>query len=426
MSDPPRAEAPWHEHASPDELRRTVDALYHIHRLISAMTSLDELLLRILEESRSVAGAEASSLLLFDPAKDELYFHVALGDSGNQERLKQAVRLKLGEGIAGAAAATRQSILVNDAHNDPRRFRAADELAAFHTRNLIAVPLLDRDQLVGVVEVLNKADGGDFTAMDMRVLEMFSALAAAAVTNARLIAELLDAERLAAIGEAVTALSHHTKNIVTGLASSAELIDMGLESGNAALLKKTWPVFKRSTKRITHFVQDMLSFSKHREPMREGCSLEDILNDAKQTYSEMIAQHKAELETEIGPLGGAIYADGDGLFRCLLNLIGNAADAVPQEGGRVRVCARLLEGDRIEVTVADNGPGVPDENKAKIFNTFFSTKGSRGTGLGLAVTQKIVHEHGGTIAVEDAPGGGALFRMVIPSGRLNRAQELGT
>lgn len=406
-------EIPWLANASHEELARIVEALHRCHILIAAIPDLDRLLPRILEESRTVACAEASSLMLFDASAQELYFHVALNEKGGEDGLK-AVRLKLGQGIAGTAAQSRETIVVNDVQNDPRFFRGADAATQFHTRNLLAVPMIDRDSLIGVVEVLNKADGSSFTTMDMHVLEMFSSLAATAVANARLIEEQMRNERLAAIGEAVTALSHHTKNIVTGLSSSAELIDMGLSAGNVELLKKSWGVFKRSTKRISHFVQDMLAFSKPREPLREACSIASIIEDARENFAELFTQRNIAVEVELEGLDAPVYVDSAALFRAFLNLMTNAADAAPDTHGRITVRGRCLGADWITLDFADNGPGVPDENKQRIFDTFFSTKGSKGTGLGLAVTKKAIEEHGGTIAVEDAPGGGALFRVRLP------------
>lgn len=410
--DEQQKQIPWLTDAPREELARIVDALHRCHTLIAAMPELDRLLPRILEESRTVARAEASSLMLFDPATEELYFHVALNEKGDQAELK-AVRLKLGQGIAGTAAESRETVLVNDVQSDPRFYRGADAATQFHTRNLLAVPMIDRDNLIGVVEVLNKVDGEPFTTMDMHVLEMFSALAATAVANARLIEEQMRNERLAAIGQAVTALSHHTKNIVSGLSSSAELIEMGLSAGNVDLLKKSWGIFKRSTTRISHFVQDMLSFSKHREPMREPARLGDIVEDARENFAELFLQRNIAVSISVEGLDDPIFVDTGGLFRAFLNLMTNAADAAPEVGGTVRVSA-WRDGDWIEMEFADNGPGVPDDNKNKIFDTFFSTKGSKGTGIGLAVTKKAIEEHGGSIVVEDAPGGGALFRVRIP------------
>lgn len=405
----------WFKDVSPEELRRIADALYRVHRLIAAITDLDSLLESIVEESKHVAQAEASSLLLYDSDTGYLRFHVALGESGDQQALKRDIRLRLNEGIAGTAAALRESINVTNAQDDARFYRMADATSHFETRSLLAVPLVDRDRLVGVLEVLNKVGGGSFTDADMHVMEMFSNLAATSIANARLIEENLQATRMAAIGQAVAGLSHYAKNIITGMSGSVDLVDQGLEQGNREFLEKSWPILKRSTKRLSNFVEDMLAYSKPREPVLECCDFRAVLDEVMQTFWALLVRKQVEVSVDTTHVTEPAYIDQRGIFRCLLNLIGNASDAVPAQGGRIRVAARTTS-EGLVVEVSDNGPGIPEALREKVFEPFFSTKGSQGTGLGLAVTRKIILEHGGRIKAEQGPEGGALFTMVLPQG----------
>lgn len=406
--------APDAAQASNGEMARIVDALHRMHQLLGVITDLDALLERLVDEGRLVASAEASSILLYEPADGDLYFYMALGERGDQESLKRRVRLRMGQGIAGTAALRREVIVSNDAQADPRFFAEADAASHIVTRSLIAAPMIDRDALIGVLEVVNKTGDGAFTPLDVQVVEMFSSLAAAAIVNARLIEEHVRNERLAAIGLAVTSLSHYTKNIVTSLSASADLIDMGLEAGNMPVLQRAWPIFKRATKRIADFVQDMLSFSKPREPIRERCDIRSIMQEACSAFAELFEQKQAAFRIDTAPAMPSVWVDQQGIYRCVLNLLVNAADAVPETGGEVRIAARA-EGDALEIIVEDNGGGVPEGIRDAIFDPFFSTKGSQGTGLGLAVTRKIVQEHGGVIGVEASALGGALFRITIPA-----------
>lgn len=400
--------------ASREEMARIVGALYHVHELISAIPDLDVLLEKITDESKIVAQAEASSLMLYDPATEELFFHVALGESGDQERLKREIRLRLGQGIAGVAAQTRKSVMVNDAQEDPRFCRDVDCAIRFTTRNLLAVPMVDRDRLVGVLEVVNKV-GGAFTQLDLTALEMFSSHAATSITNARLIEDQIRNAQLAAVGQAVAGLSHHAKNIVTGLLSSADLIELGLASGKLDALTRAWPVFRRSTQRISNFVQDMLSYSKPRKPMRARVEPESLLEEVRETFSELFLQKNVQVDMDASHMQTPLFADSPALYRMLLNLVINAAEVAPETGGHISVVLRPLGEDAVEILVSDNGPGIPENDRQRVFDPFFSTKGSKGTGLGLAVSHKVVTEHGGAITVEDAPEGGALFRIVLPN-----------
>jgi signal transduction histidine kinase len=108
--------------------------------------------------------------------------------------------------------------------------------------------------------------------------------------------------------------------------------------------------------------------------------------------------------------------DPEGLHRAVLNVVTNAIDACEkQEQGRVEIATELVEGMRLRVVVADNGEGIPPEDVERIFSVFESKKGSRGTGLGLPVSRKILHEHGGEISVESAPGEGSRFILELPA-----------
>lgn len=415
VSSPISESVPWLANVTPDEMRRIVDALYRVHRLISAITELDTLLERIVEESKQVANAEACSLLLYDERRDELYFHVTLSEQGNQQALKNLVRLKLNQGIAGVAAAKRESINVPDVEHDGRFYRAADAASKFQTRSVLAVPMVDREVLVGILEVVNKVGGGAFTDTDTHVMEMFSSLAANAIINARLIEENLRAERLAAIGQAVAGLSHYTKNIITGMRGSADLIDQGIAKNNLDFLRQSWPIFQRSTKRISHLVEDMLAFSKPRKPTYEEIELKVLLDEVIQTFYGLLVRKNVQLNIELKKVRAPISVDTRGMFSCLLNLMMNAADAVPAASGVIRVSAETDPEGTLTIEIADNGPGIPEANLEVVFDPFFSTKGAQGTGLGLAVTKKIIGEHHGQITAERAPEGGALFRIVLPN-----------
>ncbi len=406
----------WAHGASAADLERLLEALHRVGGLLNRQTEVDPLLRTIIEESRHLVDAEASSLLLYDEAADDLYFHAALAESGDAEALRRSLRLKIGEGIAGTVAATRRTILVDDAALDPRVFRGADALTKFETRSILAAPMLDGERLVGVVEAVNKRDGAGFNEFDRRVLEMFGGLAALAISRARLIEENLRAAQLAAIGHAVTGLSHHTKNILMALGGSVELADEGIRAGNAQLLQGAWPVLKRGVKRLEHVVGDMLAYSKPRRPMLESCDPADLVDDAVDAFRATMAQRAVELTSDTSRAAASVRCDASALHHALLNLLSNAADVVPESGGRIHVEAARLPSGATEISVEDNGPGVAPADRARIFEPFYSSKGSKGTGLGLAVTAKILAEHGGSVRVETGRLGGCRFVLALPAG----------
>lgn len=414
MSGPMQIDQPaeWLDDVSTDEVRRIVDALYRVHHLNAVITDMGTVLRRIMEESRQLAAAEACSLLLFDDTTRELYFFEAFGDRGDQEALKRRVRLKLGEGIAGAAAESRTSIIVNDAGNDPRVFREADAVTNLRTRTLLAVPMVRKGELVGVIEVVNKVDGA-FNDADQHILELFASMAAGVLLNARLIEENLRSERLAAVGQTVAGLSHHTRNILAGLQGSVELIDEGLGHDDMPVVRKGWNVLKRSAERLSMVVSDMLAYAKDREAVKSPCDLRPVIDEVVESFRLLFARKDATFKVDAQGLPQTVLADAEALHRAVLNLISNAGDAIPEKNGELLLRAGV-EDSELRIELHDNGSGVEPQGLGRIFDPFYSTKGSGGTGIGLAVTAKIVKEHGGTIEVERSPLGGALFRIRIP------------
>lgn len=164
------------------------ELLLQANRILSSKLDVEEVLQTVMELATKVVRAEASSLLLLDGEKNELYFDVALGSV--KESVKQ-IRLKVGEGIAGWVAKTRQPLIVNDVTKDPRFTSKVDKSTRFKTRSLLAVPMLAKGRLIGVVEALNKEHNRAFSQQDLEAFELFGSQAAIAIENARLFSEAL-------------------------------------------------------------------------------------------------------------------------------------------------------------------------------------------------------------------------------------------
>ena len=404
----------WNADLTPDELRRILDAFARVQRLVSNITDRDRVLRSILEESQNIAEAEASSLLLYDEKADDLYFHVVLSDEGNPQALQEHLRLSLDEGIAGAAARTRRSVNVPDVQADKRFYPKADSLSTFKTHSILAVPMVDKDSLMGVVEVLNKVGGGGFTQTDQYVMELFAGQVATVLSNARLIEENLRSERAAAVGIAIAGMSHHIKNLLANLEASLELADEGLRDGNDQFFTKGWSVLKRNVRRVSDVVADMLAYAKPRFPRCEWHDLSKLLEQLTETVADRVRKDNLTFQSHNENAPDRVYLDPAGFERCILNLLNNAFDAVPKNDGRIQLLASRDEFGALIIKVQDNGPGIPLQHSEKIFDPFYSTKGSAGTGLGLAVTRKIVAEHGGNVLIEPGDDGGACFVLRFP------------
>jgi len=234
----------------------------------------------------------------------------------------------------------------------------------------------------------------------------------------RLRQKLIENERLAAIGQTVAGLAHCLKNILNILKGGAYLVNRGLKRGDQETLTEGWQIVQKSIERINNFSQNMLSYCRERTPETQPTDPLHLIRDTAGLVRRTATEEGIAIQIQ-GEEGLSILLDPTALTRALMNLILNAVDAcrekhyLPTEVPLVVVSSRL-EGGQLVFEVQDNGTGMDRSVLNNLFTRFFSTKESRGTGLGLAVTQKIVDEHGGRLTVESTPGQGSTFRIYLP------------
>jgi signal transduction histidine kinase len=226
----------------------------------------------------------------------------------------------------------------------------------------------------------------------------------------------MQTERLAAMGETVASLSHSIKNILQGLRGGADAVELALNKSDVQLAKEGWPILARNLDRIYALTLNMLAYSKQRALEIELTSLHKLVQEAAELIQPQCDRKRAGLILDLADDMPPIPADANALHQALMNLLINAAEAVPDKKGVITVKTRFLpESHEAEISVSDNGPGILPEWREQIFEAFASTKGQRGTGLGLAVTKKIVTEHGGRIELAAAEAKGATFTITLPS-----------
>ena len=171
--------------SSPPQQLESLELLLEVGRLLSSKLKLSDLLHTIMQLAAKVVNSETASLLLVDPKTDELYFDVALG----LDPALAKIRLKMGEGIAGAVAKGNKPLIINDTQNDPRWTQKVDKKSGFVTRSILAAPIALKGRCIGVIEAINHCDG-DFSSSDLRIFEAFASQCAVAIDNARLFASL--------------------------------------------------------------------------------------------------------------------------------------------------------------------------------------------------------------------------------------------
>ncbi|HEX9910483.1 MAG TPA: response regulator [Desulfatiglandales bacterium] len=231
--------------------------------------------------------------------------------------------------------------------------------------------------------------------------------------------KLVEAERLAAVGQTVAGLAHAIKNITAGLTGGMYVLEKGIDLENRTYLSQGWQMIKGNVQKIKGMAVDLLNYAKEREPEYQLC---DPNGPAREVYDLMLSRAtEMGVALKIAPAQSLpdAWFDREGIHRVLLNLVSNAIDACTDISCASKTCEVFLrtlkpQGWAVEYQVTDNGCGMDEETRKKIFQTFFSTKGSRGTGLGLMIAKKIVDEHGGVIDLSSEKGSGTVFRVRLP------------
>lgn len=234
--------------------------------------------------------------------------------------------------------------------------------------------------------------------------------------------KLVEAERLAAVGQTVAGLSHAIKNITGGLKGGAFVLEKGLELGEQKYLMQGWEMIKGNVDKITNLSMDLLNYAKDIRPECRDCDPNQPLREVVALMRPRAKAHGINLSTQFDKDVGPCHFYPDLIHHSLLNLVTNALDACIASPGnkekRVMVRAIRRRGWGVEYQVEDTGCGMNADVKKKIFQRFFSTKGSGGTGIGLMITKKIIDEHNGVIEAESKEGSGSRFIIRIPNPKL--------
>jgi signal transduction histidine kinase len=317
-------------------------------------------------------------------------------------------------------------------------------------RSRMFLPLIARNSVMGVACLERAADRPAFEPGEVEIGFDLASEFSGALKNILLFEENIKMERLAAVGQAMGMVVHEIKNIMQLARLSDEMTRMGIKEKNKEFLSTGLSKMAKTLKEMDGFIWEMLSLTKDYQLEPEKVDLAAILVELKSDLDQRAKQYHVKLDFKTVPIPinrngveiGAVPAtvneknvkagedpgfpvvegDARSIYRALLNLVKNAFEAFQDSPGDpqhekdacVKIRARVKDDGYYELTVEDNASGMSEEVRAKLFEAFFSTKGKRGTGLGLMVVARTAKMHQGTVHVESQPGVGAKFILTLP------------
>ena len=395
------------------ELSRTkkLEKIVYLNTLMNQTNDFNELLNIILRETEKLFDVEGTSILLEDKETGKLFFYISTGE---KKDVLNTIQMCRGEGVCGYVFDTGKILVENHPETSTMFSNKVDKQSKFITKNLLCVPLKINENIIGVIELVNKKNR-DFTQGDVEFLDAIAIQISLTLERARMVEEMIKSERLASIGETVAGLAHCIKNILNGLRGGAFIVNKSIKKIESEKLELGWEMVQININKISALALDMLHYSKERIPQVESTDLNKLLEEVIELMRQNAEEHNISIEKTLQPGLGNIEIEAKGIYRCVLNLVSNAIDALEcREKGIVMVSSKR-EKDFVRIEIEDNGCGVDEELQKKLFTKFFSTKGSKGTGLGLPVTQKIIHEHKGTISVSSKKDVGTKFVINLPT-----------
>ncbi|MGC8805397.1 MAG: ATP-binding protein, partial [Candidatus Ratteibacteria bacterium] len=282
--------------------------------------------------------------------------------------------------------------------------------------NLLITPLRTTSEKFGIFIVGRKRAGGIFTPEETTLILAGSTMVSFALSNFKLNQKILRDRQLVILGQTIGSISHDIKNLLTGLEGGIEMVNNGLQDKNFQEIETGVGVLNRSYQRIKAMVFSMLDYAKDRAPELSLCDFNNVVAETVSIVKESFKDRNIKIIENYDPSIPQIAVDPERIDRMVSNLLLNAIDAVEGKKGIITISTRYIpETKMIVLEVSDNGKGIPENALNKIFDLFYSTKGSRGTGFGLAIVQKVVREHDGKIMVSSKPGEGTTFLIQLPA-----------
>jgi signal transduction histidine kinase/DNA-binding response OmpR family regulator len=368
-------------------------------------------------------SGEASSVALVDET-GQLVFQMCLDWQGQEISYLKGLTIPRGKGIIGQAAKRKEPMIVPNVRESPYFYPGIDELTGLETKSLLAVPMLHQNEIIGVIEVVNKRDGTPFTEEDARLVEAIVSFAAIAVQNAIYLEwleeALLDLVRervsrmaignLALVKDVATTFVHRLNNVVGTIPVAVQELRRLVNPENKRIAHYLGNI-ERDMKRLLKMADEMRRPLRSQEP--EELSLNALLEEA---MAQIPVPDNITVNKYLADDLPTLVAVPMHIREVLCNLFNNAIEAMP-EGGYVTIRSRLVEGEWgkwIEVDVSDTGQGISPETLSGLFTLFFTTKREKGLGLGLWWCKTYLQGQGGDLVVRSKVGQGSTFTVRLP------------
>ncbi|MGB9643196.1 MAG: ATP-binding protein [Candidatus Ratteibacteria bacterium] len=383
------------------------DFFARINESVTKARNSEHLLTLISKIAVDEFDADRASIFLRDEKTGDLRL---IAGTGIPEEIIQSHPVAQQQNISYWVAKNKRPIILKGVVKKDRRFQSQSNTAIASS---IVVPLIFENSVVGVFNLSRLGEGSpDFTEEDMLLLRFLGDLVVISLQLLVTQEKKIHSEQLAAIGLATAELVHSLKNLLVGIFGATELIDVLIQQNDWDSVKENWSLLADSIKNISTVVNEILSYSRSGSITKQEIDLKEIVESISNFVKPRCNISNIEVLLVCATEKIKIWGNRESLYNALMNIVDNAIRAMPG-GGKLKISCRV-EGDVAKVEISDTGIGIPEENLGKIFEPFFTTDKKKGTGIGLALTKKIVESHSGNIRVNSKIGSGTTFTIELP------------
>lgn len=311
------------------------------------------------------------------------------------------------------AAQTGATVAVADAMNN-EQFPGDPDFQLFNINCALCAPIKTTTNVSGLI-YLDSTTQRRWDTFHSELLEVIAGYAALAVESMQAQESSEENKGLIAAGKATLNLSHSVKNILQMIGGAAEVVDFGLRSNQMHRVKRSWDILKPNLERMRKYTLEMLDYSKERNLNPGPADFNRVIQGAIESLKSQLKAKNSKINIRIDQKIPEVFLDAERIHEMALNLVLNAIDIVDDNSGLVSVETKYHQDDeRVSLAITDNGPGMSDDMKEKIFTPFESKKKTFGTGLGMPIAKQIIDQHNGTIEIDSKVGRGSTFTVYLP------------
>ncbi len=393
--------------------------LYKVTLPLHSVSSTDEIFREVSISVANLLDVEQCGLMLLDDT-GALVTH-RLPAFGLSDEEVQRISISKEDILKLYFANNRRPLIINDAKGDPvlsGLFGSGSTTA----RSILLGWIRLQGELAGMIRLANKRDG-NFSEESARLVGIISNNVSVAIENAKLYQDLraqmqelretqeqlVQAAKLAAIGELASNVAHEINNPLTSIMGYAELIR---EETDLPSIMRDIDIISKESLRARNIVQQLLEFARKRPLELREIEPNELLRETVELVRVQLKNARIKIVEEYGALP-SIMGDANQLKQVFLNIINNAVHSMSDTGGVLTITTTGTE-NHVQIAIRDNGHGIPPEILPKIFEPFFTTKRDKGTGLGLSITYKIIQSHNGRIDIKSEVGSGTTFTLALP------------